>query len=49
MVHRPEIVKLFGDLGAEPVGNTPAEFAAFLRGERERWSAIVEETGIRIQ
>ncbi|MFC0385154.1 Bug family tripartite tricarboxylate transporter substrate binding protein [Muricoccus vinaceus] len=48
-IRRPEIAKLFGELGAEPVGNTPAEFTAFLRAERDRWGAIVEETGIRIQ
>ncbi len=48
-IRRPEIARLFGELGAEPVGNTPAESEAFLRAERDRWGAIVEETGVRIQ
>jgi tripartite-type tricarboxylate transporter receptor subunit TctC len=34
-------------LGAEPVGDTPDEFAAFLRADAARWGKIIQEKGIR--
>ena len=33
--------------GLFPATNTPAEFAAFIRKEAERWSTVVQETGIQ--
>ncbi len=33
--------------GAEPVGNTPQEFAAFIRAELVKWGKVVKGTGIR--
>ncbi len=35
--------------GVEPVGNTPAEFAAFMRAEKDRYSKIAQERKIRIE
>jgi tripartite-type tricarboxylate transporter receptor subunit TctC len=34
-------------LGAEPVGDTPDEFAAFLKADSARWERIIREKGIR--
>ena len=34
-------------LGAEPGGNTPAEFTAFVRAESVRWGKIIQEKGIK--
>jgi tripartite-type tricarboxylate transporter receptor subunit TctC len=33
--------------GLFPATSTPAEFAAFIRKEAERWSAVVRETGLK--
>jgi tripartite-type tricarboxylate transporter receptor subunit TctC len=33
--------------GAVPVGDTPEQFAAFIRAEHTRWGAVVREAGIR--
>jgi tripartite-type tricarboxylate transporter receptor subunit TctC len=33
--------------GFEPVGNTPAEFAKFIREEIPRWEKVVKNAGIR--
>jgi tripartite-type tricarboxylate transporter receptor subunit TctC len=33
--------------GLYPATNTPAEFAAFIRKEAERWGPVVKETGMR--
>lgn len=34
-------------LGLEPVGNTPAAFAALIQAERRKWSDIVSRAGIK--
>jgi tripartite-type tricarboxylate transporter receptor subunit TctC len=33
-------------LGAEPIGDTPEEFAAFLGAETARWGKVIREKGI---
>jgi tripartite-type tricarboxylate transporter receptor subunit TctC len=33
--------------GGEPVGNTPAEFAVYVKREIARWSTVVKATGMR--
>ncbi len=34
--------------GSEAVGNTPAEFAAHMRSESQRWAKVVQDVGIKI-
>jgi len=34
-------------LGFEPVGNTPGEFAAFIRAEIAKWSKVIRESGVK--
>lgn len=43
----PDVRKRISDLAAEPVGNTPEEFAAFLRAEAARWGAVVKASGAK--
>ena len=43
----PEARERLAALGAEPVGNTPEEFGAFIRAENARWGTIIREKGIR--
>lgn len=35
--------------GAEPVGTTPAEFAAHIKAELEKWTAVAKKAGIEPQ
>ena len=35
-------------LGAEPIGSTPAEFAAFVRNEYDKWGKVVKQANIRM-
>jgi tripartite-type tricarboxylate transporter receptor subunit TctC len=35
--------------GAEPLGSTPAEFAAFIRRELDKWGRVVESARIERQ
>jgi tripartite-type tricarboxylate transporter receptor subunit TctC len=33
--------------GAEVIGSTPEEFAAFLRSETARWGKVIKAAGIK--
>jgi tripartite-type tricarboxylate transporter receptor subunit TctC len=48
-VRHPETAETIRNLGFQPLGSTPEEFAAMLRREAPIWRRIVEETGIRIR
>jgi tripartite-type tricarboxylate transporter receptor subunit TctC len=49
IVREPDIRAKLLSGGVDPVGNTPAEFAAFLAAERRTYSKIVKERGIRAE
>jgi tripartite-type tricarboxylate transporter receptor subunit TctC len=40
--------KRFRDVGAEPVGGTPRELAAFLAAEQAKWKGVVEAAKIKL-
>jgi tripartite-type tricarboxylate transporter receptor subunit TctC len=42
----PDLRERLSGLGAEPVGSTAEEFAAFLRAEADKWSRVTREAGI---
>jgi len=44
----PEIQKQFIALGAEPVGNSPEEFAAFVRRDMEKYAKVVRISGAKL-
>ncbi|HEX2223900.1 MAG TPA: tripartite tricarboxylate transporter substrate-binding protein, partial [Thermoanaerobaculia bacterium] len=48
-LHSPEGRKQLTDHGAEPVGNTPEEFARVIAYEVERWRQVVQATGVKVQ
>ena len=39
----------FVDLGAAPIGSSPAEFSAFIRAEYEKWGPIIKAAGIKAE
>lgn len=45
----PAIKARLIELGFEPVGNTPAEFAAEIRHDVGKWSKVVSEAHIKVQ
>ncbi len=42
----PEVRSKLQDMGFEPLGNTPAEFAAAQKAELPQWAALVKATGL---
>jgi tripartite-type tricarboxylate transporter receptor subunit TctC len=43
----PAIVEAFAKVDTIPVGNTPAQFSAFIDAETERWGAVVKKLGLQ--
>jgi tripartite-type tricarboxylate transporter receptor subunit TctC len=45
---KPDIARRMYDLGLTPIGDQPAEFAAFLRADIEKWRKIVRQRGLTV-
>jgi tripartite-type tricarboxylate transporter receptor subunit TctC len=45
----PDVRKRLADLSAEPLGYGPAETAAFMRLESERWGAVIRAAGVKLE
>jgi tripartite-type tricarboxylate transporter receptor subunit TctC len=45
----PELRERFESAGADPVGNTPEEFAAQIRADIEKWGRVVRAADIRAE
>ena len=49
VLRMPEIKEKLGALGAEVVGNTPEQFAAWNRSEIAKWAKAIQESGARVE
>lgn len=47
-VKSPEVVKRIRAEGAEPSGNSPAEFSAFFRSELAKWADVAKQSGTTV-
>ena len=43
-----EVKKRFSDVGAQPVGSTPAQFADYLKKEDAKWGEVVRKGNIKL-
>ena len=48
IIQHTDIKERWAVLGAEPLFNTPAEYAAFLRADVVKWAKVVKESGARL-
>ena len=48
-VTRPNVRKAFGDLSAEPLANTPEQFARVIAVELAQWTRVVKESGAKFE
>ena len=42
-------VQRFQALGAEPMGGSPADAAAFVKSEQDKWARVIRDAGIQAQ
>jgi tripartite-type tricarboxylate transporter receptor subunit TctC len=47
-VNLPDVNARLLEQGSEPIGNTPEQFAAFIRSELVRYEKVVRESGVKI-
>jgi tripartite-type tricarboxylate transporter receptor subunit TctC len=47
ILQMPDVRKALADQGADVSSGSPEDFAAFMRNESERWSAVVKQAGIK--
>jgi tripartite-type tricarboxylate transporter receptor subunit TctC len=45
----PDVSQRLSELGAEPVGGTPAQFAAHIKSEIAKWAKVVKEANVELQ
>jgi tripartite-type tricarboxylate transporter receptor subunit TctC len=48
VAHMSDFKEKMSRSGAEPVGNTPAQFAAYFKSEREKWVKVAREANVKI-
>ena len=44
-INSPAVREKYAAMGAEPVGNTPEQFANFIKSEIAKWTRVVKESG----
>jgi tripartite-type tricarboxylate transporter receptor subunit TctC len=44
----PEVVERIASQGADPVGNSPTEFAAFIAAESAKYARIIKQAGVKL-
>jgi tripartite-type tricarboxylate transporter receptor subunit TctC len=45
----PDVRERLAADGAEPVGSSPEEFAAFIKSEIDKWARVASAAGIRAE
>jgi tripartite-type tricarboxylate transporter receptor subunit TctC len=45
----PEVRERLISQSTEPVGNSPQEFATFMKNEHEKWARVIRQANIRIE
>ncbi|MBI3068345.1 MAG: tripartite tricarboxylate transporter substrate binding protein [Betaproteobacteria bacterium] len=48
-LQQPDVHRTLSNHGFEPVGNTPQEFAAYIKAEIAKWGKVIKEAGIRAE
>jgi tripartite-type tricarboxylate transporter receptor subunit TctC len=49
IVKLPDVRERMTALGAEPVGDTPKEFAAFVHSEIAKWAKVIRSAGVKVE
>jgi len=45
----PDVSQRLSELGAEPVGGTPGQFAAHIKSEIAKWSKVIKDANVELQ
>jgi tripartite-type tricarboxylate transporter receptor subunit TctC len=45
----PDVKPRIAELGAEPIGSTPAEFSAHIKSEIAKWAKVIKDANVELQ
>ena len=48
IIAAPDVKLKLAAIGFSPIGDTPAEFAAYLKAENAKWARVIREAGIKL-
>lgn len=48
VINSPAVKEKYQAMGAEGVGNTPAQFAAYIKSEIVKWTKVVKDSGAKV-
>ena len=48
-LRNPDVLRRLNDLSADPLGLSPADTAAFMKLETERWGAVIRTAGVKVE
>ena len=48
-LRNPDVLRRLNDLSADPLGLSPADTAAFMKQETERWGAVIRSAGVKVE
>ncbi len=49
ILNLPEVRERISGLGAQPVGGTPREYAAFIQAEIAKWQKVIRDAGVKLE
>lgn len=49
VIKQPEVRKQLADQGYEPVGNSPEQFAAYIKSEILKWARVIKAAGLKAE
>ena len=44
----PDVKAKLAAIGFSPIGDTPAQFAAYLKAENVKWARVIRDAGLKI-
>lgn len=47
-INSPSVQEKYLAMGAQPVGNTPEQFSAFIKAEIAKWTKVVKDSGAKV-
>jgi tripartite-type tricarboxylate transporter receptor subunit TctC len=47
-INSPSVREKYIAMGADPVGNTPAQFTAYIKNEIAKWTKVVKDSGAKV-
>ena len=48
ILNQPDVQKTFADIGAQKVGDSPAQMAALIRSDTGKYGALAKKIGVKI-